>query len=201
MADEFLDRLFQDVDPSLPTMMPATNSSSPPPPPPLASSTQDPPNPLVTFETLANAPMSTITDFNAYVDMMCDVGDKVDNFGSFFSRHYRLNAAPLFYAFMRNIVSPVDYLKTVKTFSPTVAMVLDGKWGDVIARSGRNMAKRKVLVLLADLISDPSRDSSSIKTLGRFMQKIAHKPNAAKLCKKYDLDPAVVASVIAGMNL
>ena len=160
-------------------------------------------DPRDVFESLANTTFLKIPDFNAYVEMLCDVGDKVENFGSMFSRPDLLNAATLFFAFAKNIVSPAEYMKSVKKFGPTVGMVVDSKWGDIIAKVGRNTGKRKAIVMLADLIESGGK-ADDMKQLGRFMKKLGMKAkniSAEKLCRKYGLTEAQIDVAIVKMGL
>jgi hypothetical protein len=125
--------------------------------------------------------------FNDAFKMLEEIAPYLKSYGDVFSanRLGGLSYAAVHFAIVHNIVSPIEYAKKMKTFSFEHVLVLN-KWGDVIIKSNRKLAKQIVRQIIVDFVKSGAATDrcqiglNVIEMMGEFAVKAGMPMKALK---------------------
>ena len=133
---------------------------------------------------------------------MAYIAQSLDTYGKAFKNLHGISFAALEFAFENSIITPLTYIKKVKSFTYVMMEVLGSKWLDIAIKSDIRAVRAAVLKIFEDVVKCGGGEErnmigdNNIVLLGEVIKKVGLK---YKDMTSLELDQEKVTAVLSKM--
>lgn len=133
-----------------------------------------------------------------------DMASKMNTFGDVFSKDAFLLSVPaLNFAFKQRILSPAEFFLNSKHYTPSLMIVMNGPWGEMVKMAHSKPVKKHVIKLIISIVKGGGHNDrhmmGDFSDLGVLIKNLKVKVKPEIIAKRSKCDIACVNTVLEKM--